>query len=113
MRVASSPYDVDIKKGPSIASNTIAFGEGIERAISGKYAYFAIQAKNEDNENIDNKDDQYQIIFEGPDGTNVGKFYVTANYESNGLYNAVYVPQISGTYSVTITLLGYLSKSDT
>jgi hypothetical protein len=38
---------------------------------------------------------------------------VTATYFSNGLYNSQYVPQISGKYKVTITLLGYLSKADT
>jgi hypothetical protein len=59
MRVGASPYNVVINKGPSIASNTIAFGEGLQKATSGKIAYFSIQAKNEDDVIIDNKDDQY------------------------------------------------------
>jgi len=59
MRVGASPYNVVINKGPSIASNTIAFGDGLQKATSGKIAYFSIQAKNEDDLIIDNKDDQY------------------------------------------------------
>jgi len=61
---------------------------------------------------IDNTDDQYEILFEGPDDTPFGNFYVTATYSRNGMYDAQYVPQRAGVYKVTIMLLGYLGKED-
>lgn len=46
-RIAISPYNVEIKQGPSIAANTEGFGDGLKQATSGKLAFFSIQSKNE------------------------------------------------------------------
>lgn len=55
---------------------------------------------------MDNKNDNYELHFFGPDGTSAGEFFITAVYVSNGLYLAQYVPQIAGSYQLDITLLG-------
>ena len=46
------------------------------------------------------------IIFSGPDGGSSGQFFVTAVYQANGLYLAQFVPQIAGSYTVTVSLIG-------
>ena len=50
--------------------------------------------------------DNYELAFVGPDGTTTGNFYVTAVYQSNGLYLAEYVPQTAGKFVLSISLLG-------
>ncbi len=66
----------------------MAFGDGLQSATAGKLAYFSIQSMNEIGQAIDNNEDQYRVLFEGPDDTPFGNFYVTATYSRNGLYNA-------------------------
>ncbi len=104
-RVAASPYNIVINKGPSIAITSTAYGDGLKSATAGKLAYIHIQSRNEVGEIIDNSDDNYELHFSGPDGTTTGDFYITGVYVSNGLYLAQYVPQIAGVYTLTITLL--------
>lgn len=91
-RVGSSPYNIAISKGPSIAMMTDAYGDGLTKATAGKLAYIYIQARNEVGEIIDNTEDHYELYFTGPDGTTDGDFFVTAVYQQNGLYLAQYVP---------------------
>lgn len=105
-RVASSPYNIEITKGPSIADQTTSYGGGLTDAVVGKLHEIYIQSRNEIGGIIDNTDDHYELHFAGPDGTSTGDFYKTGVYQSNGLYLVQYVPQIAGKYVLTITLLG-------
>lgn len=41
-RVGSSPYNVTIDKGPTIASEVTATAAGIESAVAGKLSYIKI-----------------------------------------------------------------------
>lgn len=91
-RVAASPYNIVINRGPTIADTSEASSEGLSRATAGKLASIYIQSKNEVGDIIDNSLDNYELQFTGPDGTTLGNFFVTGVYVSNGLYLAQYVP---------------------
>ena len=59
IRVASSPYDIVINFGPSIATMCTAYGDGLKEAIAGKLSYIYIQSRNSIGAIIDNKNDNY------------------------------------------------------
>jgi hypothetical protein len=105
-RVGSSPYDITINFGPSVADQSTAVGDGLTAAIAGKLSFIYIQSRNSIGDIIDNTNDNYQLYFSGPNGLTTGEFYATAVYQADGLYKSQYVPQLAGTYVLTITLLG-------
>jgi hypothetical protein len=111
-RVQGRVFQVDIVQGPSIASSCTAEGDGLTNSTAGKRAYFYIQSRDWDGLPIDNADDNYDIQFVGPaEGgptgvVDSGSFAISAVHGSGGQYLAQYIPQLSGTYVLTITLRG-------
>ena len=91
-RVGSSEYPITVNFGPSIASMSDAYGDGLSTATAGKLAYLFIQSRDINGDIIDNTDDSYQLTFTGPDGSNLGDFFTSSSYMANGLYQAQYVP---------------------
>lgn len=58
-RVAASPYQITVNFGPSIASMSDAYGDGISSAVAGKLTDLFIQSRDINGEVIDNTDDYY------------------------------------------------------
>lgn len=64
-RVASSPYSITVNYGPSDATETDAYGDGLTSAIAGKLSYIYIQSRDSLGAIIDNIDDNYELDFVG------------------------------------------------
>ncbi|KAH3769948.1 E3 ubiquitin-protein ligase TRIM71-like [Dreissena polymorpha] len=85
------------------APNCVAFGEGIKRALKGKLAAFAIQAKDHLGEQRVIGGDPVQCIITSPDGT----MYRTEVIDrQNGTYNVSYQPQIEGQHMISLMVNG-------
>lgn len=119
------PFRLEVQPGPTIAALSTATGgplpegDGLTTATAGKRATFHIQSRDWDGTPMNNGADNYAISFVGPQEggpTGVagsGSFALTATHLGAGLYLAEYVPQLAGTYTLTITLLGEkISGSD-
>lgn len=107
--VSDSPYNIQVISAISFAENCFAYGDGTNKATVGKAASFQIQSVNNLNAFINNPNDLYQILLEGPGLSTDGNISGSAIYDNtlnSGVYNAVYIPQKIGTYKLSITLLG-------
>lgn len=104
--INGTPKDVIVTEGPTIASKSTAEGDGLTVAQVGKLSEIKITSRDSNGDVLDNNDDNYQIALLGPEPGNTGDMTVTATYQSAGQYLANYVPIISGTYSLSISLLG-------
>ena len=104
--ITTTPIDVVVTEGPTIAPKSTAVGDGLTTAQVGKLSTIQLTSRDSNGDVLDNDDDNYQITMTGPGTTNTGDMTVTAVYQSAGLYDAQYVPLVSGTFSLSISLLG-------
>lgn len=62
---------------------------------------FVMQSRDEDGNTLDANDDTYVVTVTHPDGTSSP---VTAAYQRDGLYKAMYTPTLEGTYTVNVAM---------
>lgn len=105
--IASSPYEVTVSQGSTVAGLSYASGTALASAVAGKLQTITIQSVDINGNVQDSQADYYsvQLIGPQPDTTTV-KLSTTATYVSAGLYQAQYVPMVTGIYSLAITLQG-------
>ena len=118
-RVAGAAFRLEVAPGPTIAAMSTAEGAGLTASTAGKLATLYIQSRDWDGAPMANGGDDYAVSFVGPhEGgptgvADSGSFALTATHTSLGRYIATYVPQLAGTYTLTITALGQkISGSD-
>lgn len=105
--VGSSPYQVTVSTGPSVASKSTASGAGLTTGIAGKLAQLEIVSRDFASAPIDNQNDNYAITLVNKDGSGNGDLSFTAVYSGpTGKYSASYVPMKASVYTMSITLLG-------
>ena len=105
--VGSSPYQITVSTGPSVASKSTASGAGLTSGIAGKLSQFQIISRDFASAPIDNQNDNYAITLVNADGSLNGDLSFTAVYQGpTGIYTASYVPMMASTYTMSITLLG-------
>ncbi|XP_052816216.1 E3 ubiquitin-protein ligase TRIM71-like [Mya arenaria] len=85
------------------APNCIAYGDGLKRALKGKIAMFAIQAKDHLGEQRVVGGDPIQCLISSPEGA----MYRTEELDrQNGTYNVSYRPQCEGKHVISVMING-------
>jgi tripartite motif-containing protein 71 len=85
------------------ASNCIAVGDGLKRALKGKVAIFVIQAKDHLGEQRVVGGDPVECVIQSPEGA----LYRTEVIDrQNGTYSVTYRPQIEGQHAISVMING-------
>ena len=88
--VGSSPYQITVSTGPSVASKSTASGAGLTSGIAGKISQFQIISRDFASAPIDNQNDNYAITLVNADGSLNGDLSFTAVYQGpTGIYISI------------------------
>jgi hypothetical protein len=118
-RAESRVFELVVAPGPTITALATAEGDGLTQATAGIRAYFYLQSRDWDGRPLGNGDDDYAVAVVGPaeggacGAANCGSFDLSATHLEGGKFLAQYVPQYSGTYTLSVTREGdRISGSD-
>ena len=135
--ISGSPFFINVLPNRAEPSTTIAYGEGLVGAIAGRLGAFTIQAKDvHGNNRIDSQPREvFQVDIFQPGvpprypfmtGEKIGAvarrtfintqqpIHIMGNvsYIGNGDYEVVYYPEVSGRYTIAITIVGSSPRMD-
>lgn len=82
---------------------TIASGDGTIRAITGKMAYFTIQARDHHGDPCRIGGDPINVLVQAPDST---LYCANVSDQENGTYLVSYRPMVEGNHIVSVTVRG-------
>jgi len=100
--IKGSPYRITVLAGKASAAHTIAEGEGLQTAVSGRRSTFVVFCKDEKGNPIHLGGALVSGYLDGPE-----KIPFEVVDRADGSYNVAYIPVIAGTFNLHVTLDGY------
>ena len=99
--IKSSVFTVPVIRAGPDPSQTLVYGDGLEKAMVGKPAQFKIESRNKLGNPVGKGGDPFVIAIKGPEDTEV-----EAQLKDNqdGTYDVTYTPVTVGPHEIAVTL---------
>merc|ERR1711988_1209163 len=105
VHIAGSPFTPHVRPAVTHPRRTIAYGVGLVKGEAGQVSRFTIQSKDDYGNDREEGQalDAYTVTAYIPSTTNA-EYNGTVTYEKDGRYAVEFTPEISGEYTVVVSL---------